>query len=210
MGAGVILIEEYMNHKWNHNTQQECQLTLILFRDKHTGKFADAGGVHENGEHNEKCASRELTEESIGLFTLDLTSPQLNKSCVKLASGYVVFLVPIKHRYGINQSLYHHNKNNAASLGDAWSETQDMRRFFWHDILNLILTRPSNEALRTPINDIHGVPCFVCKRTICILQKASARGILENPKRIKWNHLHLANLYVKETKLSTYSQQHTW
>lgn len=104
MGAGILLL--FKN-------------AVVLFRDRRTARYSDAGGAHEPNESLEQCASRELYEESAGLFDIDLTNPRLVKYHVSLSAGYTAFIVPIDfHSTKTTTECIEHQANIQAAYMD--------------------------------------------------------------------------------------------
>ena len=210
MGAGVILVEHYISRDMTSRIIRSG-LAVILFRDRKTGKYTDAGGSSNDGECLEKCAGRELTEESMGLFDIDLENRRLSKHKVSLSSGYSAFVVPIRHPNGIKREYF--TKNCECILGTAdvpyyLKETDDMRRFFIDDLDNLsIFTSNSRKAAQIGIPDAYGSICFISKRTACVLQKAHSSGIFK--KRMNWNYLHYGKSSILSMSMRTYTTNMT-
>lgn len=192
MGAGVILVE----HLTIRNQDViKSGLAIILFREKKSGRFSDAGGASECGESAEMCASRELNEESIGLFDVDLTMPWVSKYRVHLSPGYTSFVVPVKHcAGGINYAHYMCNlKSLEASTVDVpyfLKETDDMRWFFVDDIVKAGITScTSGKAAHIKVPDVHNEYHSLTKRVACVIQRAMTMRVLT--KRLHWNYLHM-------------------
>ena len=208
MGAGVLLIEHYTARHAISRTILRSGIAVILFREHKTGKFSDAGGASDPNESPECCASRELTEESAGLFWLNLEDPVVSKTCVRLTSGYTSFIIPVRHQNGIKKRLYTQNleelyrRAGAAGLPHCLKETDDMRRFFIDDLIKhgvlLSTSRRKAADVATPPSsapqkmfvapDVYSVPCILSKRVVCVLQKAFSLGFLS--RRFHWNYLH--------------------
>ena len=202
MGAGVILVEHYVSRI--DSRIKRSGLAVLLFRDKKTGRFMDAGGSSDKGERMETCASRELKEESLGLFDIDIFAA--NKQKISLSSGYSAFIVPVRHHRSTREN-YLKNLSLIASregLPYYMKETDDVRRFFLDDLLAYGTAGPTlgtsapfgtfaTAGTSTYFRKGLGVPdayqetCYLSKRTACVLQKAFACGAFG--RRFAWNYL---------------------
>lgn len=187
MCAGVLLVEHHVERHPISKSIVRSGCCIIMFRDCRNGRYADAGGARSGEETTEECATRELREESVGLFSLDVGS--MNKSRVHLQSGYTVFIVPVRHSSGICDSYYKYNSDSLASIcGEIPTcvrETNDMRRFFIDDIIDMVTRKTPSPTMCVPDSKCN--LCIISKRTVCVLQKAFSRGFLT--QRFKWNRL---------------------
>lgn len=125
----MLLLEYY-----NDRRKRRVEAAFILFRDRASGVFADAGGALQYpGQSEAGCAQAELREESCGLFRIDV--PSLSGLTVVRRRGYAAFIVPVKGADGtggIRRDLYNRNRRYVASLPSvdrSWLETDAMTRF---------------------------------------------------------------------------------
>lgn len=191
MGAGVLLLEHHT--AWHGATgQARSGLAVLLFRDRRSGRFTDAGGSTDQGETGEQTASRELFEESAGLFNIDLASPNIAKQRVVLSSGYTAYVVGVRVPLGcVSRRLFLQNTGqidaHSQALPTTLQETDDMRHVFVQDIVaSGALSCNSRKASAIPIPDTTGAPLLLTKRAVCVLQKAYAGGALST-RRMCWN-----------------------
>lgn len=207
MGAGVILVEHYILRHPLSNAVTRSGLTVILFREKRTGRYSDAGGANNGGESAEQCASRELLEESVGLFDIDLDDPKITRCRISLSSGYTAFVLPVRHHNGVQKRYYVENLKStaAAEVPYYMKETDDMRRFFVEDLVNagMMSCNSRKAALITIPDAVDQSMCMLSKRTVCVIQKAYAHDLLA--RKSDWNHLHLGQVRLHNVVLSCYA-----
>ena len=206
MGAGVVLVEHYVSRHPQTRQIVKSGIAVILFRDRKTGRFTDAGGATDPGETAEGCATRELTEESAGLFRINLEDAHVAKYRVFLSSGYTAFVVPVRHRMGIKKGLYMRNATDIASTDAPYflKETDDMRRFFVNDLVSRgFMSCNSKKASSMAMPDAYGSQCFISKRTACVLQKAFSAGLFM--RKLDWNYLQSGKSIFHRNCLHTYT-----
>lgn len=109
-GAGVILLETYNR---TIPKAHKSGPAVILFLEG--GKFTDAGGSCDPGDASPRVtAARELEEESLGLFRINLnrvSSEEVDLRDPRSKGTYRVFFVPVKGPAGkgILRNLYAQN-----------------------------------------------------------------------------------------------------
>lgn len=171
-GAGVLLLEKYNTRDINKKIIR-TGYSVILFHDKKRKVYTECGGNIDPGETMEICAQRELKEESLGLFRINISklAPRL-KSIDSYQGKYTCFLAYVKgpQGIGIRSSDYDHNKKfietNKSMIPDCWRETDRMTRIYLDDIKFNHL----NE-IETSQRDVYGKSIKLYHRTANILKK---------------------------------------
>jgi hypothetical protein len=189
-----VLVETYRRTHTvaGPNGGHRTGVAVILFREG--GKFTDAGGGCDPGEDPLDTAQRELKEESMGLFRIDLRKARHER--VPVPPNYTAFFVPVKGPPGVGvlKSMYQHNlrvtRHHAALLPSCWQETDAMTRFFIDDLLAAgLMTAPGD--LHGAV-DVYGKPQVVRGRA-----KAAIRAFVDVARRVGassfplWNDLNL-------------------
>ena len=125
---------------------------MILFHDRSSGKYCDPGGVVDPGETRLQCAQKELREESLGLFRIDLT--KANSTEVKPWTYYSSFVVAVQcPGTGIHKDMYDSNKafiDGLTGVPREWRETDGMTRFYVDTLVA--------HGVSTARGDLDGVP----------------------------------------------------
>jgi ADP-ribose pyrophosphatase YjhB (NUDIX family) len=97
---------------------------VLLFRDKKTQEYSDAGGHVDQGESWMQAAVRELLEESIGLFRISRDALSIELAPWPHYRAYV-----IKVRMNTKmRDIYDANKRDSQDMHvpDQWKETDDV------------------------------------------------------------------------------------
>jgi hypothetical protein len=152
-GAGVVLLEMYNRRL----TPARHAPAVILFREN--GMYTDAGGACDPGESRLATAQRELKEESLGLFRIDMHKHSKSIVTVRLPTNdYTVFFVPVRSPSGIRKAMYDKNLDVVRTLGrrlpTCWRETDGMTRFYLDDLVTAgVMTRRGNLP---GVSDVYG------------------------------------------------------
>lgn len=174
-GAGVILLENY-----NSRIQHRSEPAVILFRSSSNGVYGECGGVRDSNESPETTASRELAEESLGTFRIDVEQSVRRGTAGLIEYGYLAFVLPVKGPGGIRRDVYSRNLNLVRqykrNLPPHWTETDDMSRFFVSDLLHAgMLTKRGN---LNGVSDVYGNVVTVDGRAKAVLREAYKSGLL--------------------------------
>lgn len=187
-GASVVLLETY-----NDRNIGRKEPAVILFREAHTGLYTEPGGALDRpSEPPAECAQRELREETLGLFRIDVPSllpgpfagqghPFFVREVTTHGGRHVAYAVHVAgpRGVGIRRDHYDHNRKLLAALGGAvpshWRETDAMTRVYVRDLERAGLhSAPSNSTLT--VTDVYGTPCTLHPRTVSLLRKVSHIG----------------------------------
>ena len=137
---------------------------ILLFRDARTHEYNDPGGKIDPGETAVAAAKRELREESIGLFSLNLSRARslhfksqrhdYTAYVVHFSSVNKMYNLPLIHRfYGENRDL---SRMQHIHIGPEWRETDKVRRFFVDDILESHARTRDVESHAKTTRDVEG------------------------------------------------------
>jgi hypothetical protein len=187
-GAGVLLVEMYTRAPKTYGVSPEMKTepAVILFLEKtgtNKGKYADPGGDVDSGESPMASAQRELAEESLGLFRIDLANA-INTGVFKAWDtndiDYTTFVVPVAGPKGVFEVVkYTENlKHIAAQVNapSAWKETNGMARFFLRDLITAnVMTK---KADLENVKDVNGTTCIITGRAKGIIREALKRHLL--------------------------------
>ena len=171
--SGVTLIENYKNKKGRN------EYAIILFRNKRSQMYTDAGGFKQANKTINESASEELKEESCNTFRI--SSRLLTTSVmVRQYKGFLVYIEgPINNNqhpiyskyYKFNQNLLTNNKLTPYSF----KETDDLTRFYISDLFkNGILTARGNFICR----DANGKTRSIDGRAKAIIREAISKQII--------------------------------
>jgi hypothetical protein len=170
---------------------------LILFRDWRTGHYSDGGGAIDAGQTAMQAAQRELKEESIGLFRVDLGKCRVEDTVTIRGSwgAFVAFVVRVvgPRREGIVQRRYYENLEVSQSLRglpSCWKETTGMTRFFVDDLAAAASLVPRGDLRDVP--DVYGELHVVDARVRAVFVQALAQGLLGPFDSADANELRLA------------------
>jgi len=167
MGAGVLLTTDSATR-------------ILLFRDRKSHRYSDAGGALDHNETLEQCAARELFEESCGVIDLDVA--RSSRVRVNLSSGYTAFVVNV-NAAEVERISRDYVTNSARMASDpcvpeCMKETDDLRLFSVDDVLRAGVLSSSSGAKTGRVQDVTGVQCLLSKRIVCVLKKACAMRVL--------------------------------
>ena len=190
LGAGTVLVE------WYKQKGGRSGLSVILFREN--GKYTDAGGKRDtnNGVMDSSLitAQRELKEESLGLFRLDIS--KMSYDIIRPWPYYEAYFVPVKCDKGISKEYYKANygvtqKNN--SLPSCWKETDDMTRFFLEDLIDAGIMNTLGDLSNA--SDVYGSLMTIDGRAKAAIREfinliIYRRGISEEV--VKWNSINVS------------------
>ena len=184
-GAGVVLLEMYRRK----GVQRRFGVALILFKELATGWFTEAGGKIDAGETPAQAASRELEEESCGLFALDVAHASSERVTVD-RGRYSAFFVPVRCEQGIRRDLFASNRAEVESSGcpACWRETTAMTRVYLDD-LAAALPRWANGA-PLDVRDAYGDAVTVHHRTAAAVNNFLKMGCAGLGRAgVRWNDL---------------------
>lgn len=200
-GASTVLFEKY-----SHSSGRS-EPAVLLFRDAATGLFAEpGGGLDHAGEPPAVCAQRELREESLGLFRVDIPAmlpqpgqyagqgfPHQARVVTTNGGRHVAYVMCVAgpRGTGIRRDDYAHNKRlleaqaaAGARVPPHWRETDLMTRCFLRDLERAGLRRaPRGAGLHA--TDVYGRSCTLHPRTVSLLKKALD---------CRWHALHVVML----------------
>lgn len=169
-GAGVLLIQVLSD-----------DLTVILFKNVNGGKFMDPGGKRNGDETPQQCATRELEEESVGTFQLDIT--KVTAYPVKHVEYQGMFVAvecdgadDIRDVYDDTQQFI---RTNLPGIDLTWKETTKLSEFFIADIQAIPQSLAPAISDTYAVNDTDGKPERVSDRVIGLVRKATADGTLD-------------------------------
>ena len=175
-GAGVLLID----------TLTPGGPSAVLFRDRETKRYTDPGGGCNalGSETKIDCAQRELEEESLGLFNIDLRSANASKYVIRPYPHYTTFVVPVRlhDHYDKLDRDYRRNlqlvRKHAACAPEVWRESDAMTRVHISafrppktTLINSMRTsmRTTHGEDHLVVKDVHGHPITVDARAVGIL-----------------------------------------
>ena len=154
-----------------------------------TGWFTEAGGKIDAGETPAQAASRELEEESCGLFALDVAHASSERVTVD-RGRYSAFFVPVRCEQGIRRDLFASNRAEVESSGcpACWRETTAMTRVYLDD-LAAALPRWANGA-PLDVRDAYGDAVTVHHRTAAAVNNFLKMGCAGLGRAgVRWNDL---------------------
>lgn len=172
--------------------REEPCVVLFRARGSRALEYDDPGGELNPGESPLACATRELREESLGLFRLDMESlARAGGVCrvdVGPAKRYASFVVPVRGPPGRGIVEEHYAYNRAAVRGLAevlpghWQETDDMARFSVSGLVDAgIMTAPSGSPRKGMVaSDVHGVRKRISGRAVAAVRGAIVSGVLDD------------------------------
>lgn len=169
LGASVLMLEYYKGEP-----------AMILFRDRLTGIYSEAGGSLDPRETPEECAQRELKEESLGLFRINISKALKSRhvrtvyTFGKKHIGYCMWVVGPKG-LGIRRTYYKFNRSllkKQPDVPDAWRETDRMTRVLIRDLPAVILGGHYKPGTQVTVDDVYQRRCTIHHRTLSILRKA--------------------------------------
>lgn len=193
-GAGVILVEMY-NRRVG---QQKKGPAVILFQSQ--GKYTDAGGYCD-GQPFLDTAIRELKEESVGLFRINLNRLRPNDqyfAVKQVKEDYWTFVTFVKGpQRGIRRDKYNANLKVLQEYADknptdwrnwgAWNETNGMTRFFIEDIIiNGVMTMRGD--LRN-VPDVYGERHTIAGRAKATIREFLLQAAVPDPASPSWVQL---------------------
>lgn len=200
-GAGVLLIETYAKKP-----------SIILFRNTVTKEFEDPGGMKDANETYLQCAQRELHEESLGLFDLNLSScPTFN--AFPHYTTYVAFIKGpvIKSDYDGNFKIL----SSMEGVPSHWRETDMMMRFF---VDELVIAGLMMQRTKLHVNDVYGTHQIISHRATTVIREAiDMFGFIVPsvvPHDVRWNTLKVHSKGIGHSRSSlraaTEDKTHTY
>jgi ADP-ribose pyrophosphatase YjhB (NUDIX family) len=180
-GAGVIIYENY----YVNSVTNLKGPAVILFRNKHTGRYEDPGGNLDPGETPKQAAVRELAEESLGTFKLPMTvlKDQWSIRHINYMGYFVNVAGYIKtDSYADNHRLAKNMFEPLNSANEHLLETTDMQRFFVKDLLRDMKNAGADGSFFT--TTASGTPpkanVHILGRTKGLIRKADVEGFFDN------------------------------
>lgn len=182
-GAGVLMIV------WLHGSNQ---LGVILFRQRapmgSVKVYTDPGGFLQGGgrEAFDACASRELVEESCGIFRMDVS--MISRKYPVRYRDYLGVFIPIKYDQENHlKEAFKRSKNSIDTLNPpvpSWSETDAVEIFQVRDLLaitvNPAATTSTHYSVLTVVRaDNTRGRASVSDRVVGLIRAASAAGRLQ-------------------------------
>lgn len=187
-GSGVMLV-----------VIKKGKMCMILFRQARSGTatdntFSDAGG----GCHNEgpaPCASRELEEESIGTFRLDLSKVP------HYPAQYVAYLgqfIAVRCTPPDPEKVYVQNLkliSTLHSISPEWKETVEMGYFAVDDLLTIAESKRDTHHHRYKIKTVYGLDAFVSDRVVGLVKVGLSTGVF---KKLEVNMKNASLVHLKK------------
>ncbi|KAL4438560.1 hypothetical protein ABPG74_015458 [Tetrahymena malaccensis] len=186
-GAGVLLWEKFSLTEEEYIQKQSILqdelaqregYTFLLFGQKEKkGKFkdqvlyTDPGGKIDNNESSQKIASRELFEESCGIFQIDEQYFDMKKS-FRMGGSYILYNINLKsigeeridlQKFIKNQEILQSNEQTPVF----WLESLTITRIF-ADELKKINLYESQYIIN--VTDVYGKEIQIGRRCIAILR----------------------------------------
>lgn len=129
LSAGVILLEDYINPRTGK--KEPC---IILFRDKKSDTYFDAGSIKKRGEDLKDTARRGLREKSANLFRLSRFS--LSNILASRSNNHISYFIKlskpfINNKYYTNLNIIKKNKPEPC-----WTSTDNVKRILVRDFIN--------------------------------------------------------------------------
>lgn len=176
-GAGVVLLEDYFNGK-------KREPAIIIFKDRFTGKFTDAGGRREKKEDLRLTAARELKEESCNTFRINaFKTKMLNDFNAIRHHSYVCYFMrvcgPTNKQLAIYSAFYRHNQKllSSGTAPHSFKETNGMTRIF---LSQLIKDKIQNSQGDFVTRDAQGNRVTITARTSACLREALRLKMIQN------------------------------
>lgn len=165
-GAGVMLIQKRDN-----------DLTVILFKEGQT--FTDPGGTRVN-ETVHECASRELEEESIGMFLMDVS--RVNAYPVKHVEYQGIFVAIECDSPDSFNMIYDKNldyvRTELPGIDPVWMETSGVDEFFISDIQDIPQSSAPSNTDTYAVENMQGQAVQVSDRVVGLVREATRNGTL--------------------------------
>lgn len=189
--AGVIIVENFRN-----------KLTLILFKNKFTGKFEEGGTTKNLSESDLRAtAVRGLWEKSKNLFRLNhnlLGDNYAVRFCDSLAYLFAIISNDGKH---VDKTLYYQNdtKLNPNKISSNYFETDDIARISIQRLIDDKIQGPICGDFTT--GDIEGKSIIICFKTANLIKTAIQSGLITtNPETIFIKPVYLKKMENKNPR----------
>lgn len=166
-GAGALLIQMFARN-----------LVVLLVREG--GVFTDPGGAVVVGETPERCATRELEQETAGTLIVNVANIQTHPVTYR---EYCGFLIPcVIDSLDDLSTVFEGNSQWLQPMDDVlpeWKETDQVNLFNVSEIFNVTKNVASGLKDTYQATDTDGTHQWVSDRVVGLIQEAARRGALD-------------------------------
>jgi hypothetical protein len=180
VGSSYIPIIEYKG-----------KLCIALFRSKNAKVYCDLGGHRENSENSKETCIREVSEESLNTFLINLDGAK--KIFYK---GYYCYFEKVNIMPKVVEKIYYKNKMilQTKNMPDCWKETDKVDFFPITELMQIL----NNCDKIHNCKNINGLYKKIWFRPIKFIKYAFISNILTQTNKNIDHLLHLKQIHFTE------------